>query len=44
MANNITVRKPNVIKNIIGPISESTKTQIAAAVQEIINRIRDKHL
>jgi DNA-binding cell septation regulator SpoVG len=44
MANNSTVRKANVIKNIVGPISESTKTQIAAAVQEVVNRIKDKHL
>jgi hypothetical protein len=44
MASNYTVRQPNVIKNIIAPVSATTKTKIASAVQEFINRIKDKHL
>jgi len=44
MANNHTVRQPTVIKTIIAPISSETKTQIAAAVQEFVNKIKDKHL
>jgi hypothetical protein len=44
MANNSTVRKANVIKNIVGPISSTTKIQIASAVQEIVDRIKAKHL
>lgn len=44
MANNHIVRQPTVIKNIIAPISSQATTQIASAVQEIVNRIKAKHL
>ena len=40
-----TVERPTtVIKNIVAPISSAEKTQSAAAVQEIVNRIKAKHL
>ena len=44
MANNHIVRQPTVIKNLIAPISSEVKTQIASAVQEIVDRIKAKHL
>lgn len=41
----IRVERPTtVIKNIVTPISSETKAQISTAVQEIVNRIKAKHL
>lgn len=37
-------RPPQTIKNIINPLSESTKIKIAAAFQAIVNKIKEKHL
>ena len=42
---NIRIERPQtVIKPLINAISSNTKTKIAAAVQEFVNRIKDKHL
>lgn len=42
---NIRVERPNtVVKEIIAPITPTKKAQIAAAVQEFVNRIKAKHL
>jgi hypothetical protein len=44
MANNQTFRPTTVIKKLIVPVSSEKKVQIAAAVQEFVNRIKAKHL
>jgi len=44
MANNQTFRPATVVKEIIAPVSSAKKIQIAAAIQEFVNRIKDKHL
>jgi hypothetical protein len=44
MANPRVERPTTVIKNLIAPISSETKIQVSAAVQEIVNRIKAKHL
>lgn len=44
MANTRIERPATVIKELIEPITSSKKVQIAAAVQEFVNRIKAKHL
>jgi hypothetical protein len=44
MPNSMIERPYTVIKPLIVPISSDVKTKIAAAVQEFVNRIKDKHL
>jgi hypothetical protein len=44
MANTRVERPSTVIKEIIAPITSEKKVKIAAAVQEFVNRIKEKHL
>lgn len=44
MANNQTFRPTTVIKKLIAPISEEKKAQVVSAIQEVVNRIKTKHL
>lgn len=44
MANNRIERPEQVIKKIVKPVSNETKTKIAAAFQSIVNKIKEKHL
>ncbi len=44
MANTRVERPTTVVKELIAPISSTKKVQIATAVQEIVNRIKNKHL
>jgi hypothetical protein len=44
MANTRVERPTTVIKEIIAPITSEKKVKIAAAVQEFVNRIKEKHL
>jgi hypothetical protein len=44
MANTRIERPTTVIKALIAPIQSETKTKIATAVQEFVNRIKNKHL
>jgi hypothetical protein len=44
MANPRVERPTTVIKNLIAPITSDKKVKIAAAIQEIVNRIKEKHL
>ena len=37
-------RPTTVIKKLIAPIASEKKVKIAAAVQEFVNRIKEKHL
>jgi hypothetical protein len=37
-------RPTTVIKKLIAPITSEKKVKIAAAVQEFVNRIKEKHL
>ena len=42
---NIRIERPStVIKPLIASIPSNTKVKIAAAVQEIVNKIKIKHL
>lgn len=43
--NNIRIERPaQTIKSEITPINASVKVKIAAAFQEVVNRIKAKHL
>jgi hypothetical protein len=44
MASTRIERPTTVIKALIAPIPSETKTKIATAVQEVVNRIKNKHL
>jgi hypothetical protein len=44
MANTRIERPATVIKELIAPLTSSKKAQVAAAVQEFVNRIKAKHL
>lgn len=44
MANNQIQRPTTVIKKLIVPITPEKKVQVAAAIQEFVNRVKDKHL
>lgn len=44
MASTRIERPTTVIKALIAPIPSNTKVKIATAVQEFVNRIKDKHL
>ena len=44
MANTRIERPKTVIKELIVPITSEKKVKIAAAVQEFVNRIKEKHL
>lgn len=42
---NIRIERPaQVIKSEIKPLSTDLKTKIALAFQEVVNRIKEKHL
>jgi len=44
MANNKVERPTTVIKAIIAPVPSNVKTQVVTAVQDVINKIKIKHL
>ncbi len=45
MAQNIRVERPaQTIKPIVAPISNTVKQKIATAFQDVVNRIKEKHL
>lgn len=44
MASNRIERPRTVVKELITPITSTKKIQIAAAVQEFVNRVKSKHL
>ena len=45
MENNKRIERPSqVIKARVTPVSESTKQKIKNAFQDVINRIKQKHL
>jgi hypothetical protein len=44
MANTRIERPTTVIKELIAPLTSSKKSQVSAAVQEFVNRIKAKHL
>ena len=44
MANTRVERPTTVIKELIEPITSEKRVKSAAAVQEIVNRIKEKHL
>ena len=37
-------RPDNVIKRIVSPLTSDTKTKISAAIQVVVNKIKEKHL
>jgi hypothetical protein len=37
-------RQPNVIKTDITPLSTELKVKIKSAVEEVVNKIKEKHL
>ena len=42
---NTRIQRPNtVIKPLIVPVSSNTKIKVATAIQEFVNRVKDKHL
>jgi hypothetical protein len=44
MGNTRVERPATVIKELIAPITSEKKVKIAAAIQELVNRIKAKHL
>lgn len=44
MANTRVERPTTVVRELIAPITTPKKAQVAAAVQEFVNRIKAKHL
>lgn len=42
---NTTIQRPTtVIKTLVAPISSEVKSKVAAAIETIVTKIKDKHL
>lgn len=44
MGNKKLFREPQLLKTKVSPVSENVKIKVKNAIQDIVNRIKDRHL